>query len=39
MVERPLMVRWVIGLNPHGGTIECSTTRVTKAVAYAILYV
>ena len=34
-----LMVRWVVGSIPHGGTIEIyrSTTGVTKAVVCAIL--
>ena len=39
MVERPLMVRWVVGSNPHVGLIrgisrssQSSTTGVTKVV-------
>ena len=46
MVECVLVVRWVIGLILHGGSIgaishssKCSTTGVTKAMVYAILSV
>ena len=46
VVERPLMVRWVVGSILHGGPIEfvsrsiqCSTTGITKIVACALLSV
>ena len=41
MVERPLVIRWVVGSIPTGGPIlvpvSASTTRVTKAVVCAVL--
>ena len=39
MVERPLMVRWVVGSIIYGGPIELSTTSETKAVICAIVSV
>ena len=48
MVERPLMVRWVVGSITHVGPIElfaislfsqCYTTSITNAVVYTILSV
>ena len=35
MVERPLVVHWVVGSSPHGGP----TTGVTKAMLCAVLSV
>ena len=43
MVELPLMVRWVIGLIPHGRPItrsnQCSMTGVTNVMECTILSV